>query len=144
MQETLFTTIKLEDFVPADHPLRPVRLLFNEALKRLSGLFNTIYADSGRASSRQAGYPISQVIRKRIQEHFGWGKTVARRQACRSAVQADDGCEQSDRHGPNIVCGATRSNAMSRQDAVPARTRAASANRATYLEFSSKLHVPIA
>jgi transposase len=50
MQEPLFTTIKLEDFVPADHPLRPVRLLINQALKRLNGLFGVIYADSGRAS----------------------------------------------------------------------------------------------
>jgi transposase len=50
MQEALFTTVKLEDFVPADHPLRPLRLLVNQALKRLNGLFGTIYADSGRAS----------------------------------------------------------------------------------------------
>jgi transposase len=50
MQEALFTVAKLEDFVPAEHPLRPIRLLVNEALGRLSGLFNTIYADSGRAS----------------------------------------------------------------------------------------------
>ena len=50
MQEALFTVAKLEDFVPADHPLRPIRLLVNEALSRLSGLFNTIYADTGRAS----------------------------------------------------------------------------------------------
>jgi len=38
MQEPLFTTVKLEDFVPADHPLRPLRLLVNQALKRLNGL----------------------------------------------------------------------------------------------------------
>lgn len=50
MQEPLFPTVKLEDFVPADHPLRPLRLLVNQALKRLNGLFSTIYADSGRAS----------------------------------------------------------------------------------------------
>lgn len=50
MQEALFTVAKLEDFVPSDHPLRPIRLLVNEALGRLNGLFNTIYADSGRAS----------------------------------------------------------------------------------------------
>ena len=50
MQEALFTVAKLEDFVPADHPLRPIRLLVNEALGRLNGLFNTIYADTGRAS----------------------------------------------------------------------------------------------
>jgi transposase len=50
MREPLFTTVKLEDFVPADHPLRPVRLLVNQTLKRLNGLFSVIYADSGRAS----------------------------------------------------------------------------------------------
>ena len=50
MQEALFTVAKLEDFVPADHPLRPIRLLVNEALSRLSSLFNVIYADTGRAS----------------------------------------------------------------------------------------------
>jgi transposase len=50
MQESLFTVAKLEDFVPADHPLRPMRELVNAALKRLNGLFNLIYADTGRAS----------------------------------------------------------------------------------------------
>lgn len=50
MQEALFTVAKLEDFVPADHPLRPIRLIVNEALGRLNGLFNLIYADAGRAS----------------------------------------------------------------------------------------------
>lgn len=50
LQESLFTVAKLEDFVPVDHPLRPVRHLVNEALIRLNGLFNTIYADTGRAS----------------------------------------------------------------------------------------------
>ena len=50
LQERLFTIAKLEDFVPADHPLRPIRLLVNEALGRLNGLFNAIYADTGRES----------------------------------------------------------------------------------------------
>ena len=50
MQESLFMVAKLEDFVPADHPLRPIRLLVNEALARLNGLFNAIYADTGRES----------------------------------------------------------------------------------------------
>jgi transposase len=50
MQEALFTVAKLEDFVPADHPLRAIRDLVNEALSRLNGLFNMIYADTGRAS----------------------------------------------------------------------------------------------
>lgn len=50
MQEALFTVARLEDFVPADHPLRQIRQLVNEALVRLNGLFNVVYADTGRAS----------------------------------------------------------------------------------------------
>jgi transposase len=50
MQERLFTVAKLEDFVPADHPLRAIAVVVNEALKGLNGLFNSIYADTGRAS----------------------------------------------------------------------------------------------
>src|SRR5712691_4559705 len=50
MQEALFTVAKLEDFIPLDHPLRPIRLLVNEALVQLNGLFNEIYADEGRPS----------------------------------------------------------------------------------------------
>jgi transposase len=50
MQEALFTFTRLEEFVPEDHPLRGVRLLVNESLERLNGLFDTIYADTGRAS----------------------------------------------------------------------------------------------
>ena len=50
MQEGLFTLAKLDDFVPGDHPLRAIRVLVNEALAGLNELFNSIYADSGRAS----------------------------------------------------------------------------------------------
>jgi transposase len=50
MQEALFTMAKLEDFVPADHPLRPIRQLVNTALAQLNDLFNQMYPDTGRAS----------------------------------------------------------------------------------------------
>jgi hypothetical protein len=50
MQEGLLTVPRLEDFVPADHPPRPIRLLVNDALGRINGLFNLIDADRGRAS----------------------------------------------------------------------------------------------
>jgi transposase len=49
MQEGLFTLAKLDDFVPSDHLLRAVHGLVNEALVGLIGLFNTIYAETGRA-----------------------------------------------------------------------------------------------
>ena len=49
-QESLFTTIQLESFVPSDHPLRPIRKLLDKAMQNLSWLFDSIYADRGRES----------------------------------------------------------------------------------------------
>jgi transposase len=50
MQESLFLVARLGDFIPGDHPLRGILELVNDALKRLDGLFATIYAASGRDS----------------------------------------------------------------------------------------------
>lgn len=50
MQESLFSTVHLESFVPPNHPLRPIRKLFNEALKRLDWLFDAAYAPIGKES----------------------------------------------------------------------------------------------
>src|ERR1700722_20035385 len=47
-QESLFTVRKLDDFVPASHPLRPIREQVNGALKRLDGLFAKMYAEDER------------------------------------------------------------------------------------------------
>ena len=42
-------------------------------------------------TTRHEGYRISQVIRKRIEEHFGWGKTVGRiRQTVFRGIQRVD------------------------------------------------------
>ncbi|MGH8282940.1 MAG: IS5 family transposase [Gammaproteobacteria bacterium] len=50
MQEALFTTVHLESFVPQDHPLRGIRILMNDALQGLDGLFGGMYAECGRES----------------------------------------------------------------------------------------------
>lgn len=49
-QESLFTTVQLESFVPTDHPLRPIKALLDKAMKNLNWLFSGIYADTGRES----------------------------------------------------------------------------------------------
>ena len=49
-QESLFSTVRLDTFVPQDHPLRPIRVLLDQALQNLNWLFDGIYADSGRES----------------------------------------------------------------------------------------------
>lgn len=41
--ESLFTMRHLEDFVPADHPLRPIRQMVNEALVKMGPLFSRMY-----------------------------------------------------------------------------------------------------
>ncbi len=52
MQEPLFTMVKLEDLVPADYPLRALRLPVSPALKWLNGLLGTIHADIGLRLAR--------------------------------------------------------------------------------------------
>lgn len=44
---------KLEDLVPVDRPLRPVRLLVKGALQRLNVVFGIIYADLGRSRANE-------------------------------------------------------------------------------------------
>src|SRR5699024_5595067 len=46
----LFSTVHLDTFIPADHPLRAVRAILDEAMQRLDGLFNLAYAPNGKAS----------------------------------------------------------------------------------------------
>ena len=48
--EGLFSYIRLEDRIAADHPLRGIRGLVNEVLGKLSMRFDKLYADTGRPS----------------------------------------------------------------------------------------------
>ena len=41
--ESPFTLHCLEDFVPGNHPLRPIRQMVNEALGKMEGLFAGMY-----------------------------------------------------------------------------------------------------
>jgi hypothetical protein len=56
--ESFFSYVDLETRVSKDHPLRTIRAI------------------DGR-TTRHAGYAVSQRIRKRIEEAFGWIKTIA-------------------------------------------------------------------
>jgi transposase len=51
--EAMFTMAKLDDFVPVNHPVRPIRTWLNEALKRMDPVFTRMYesdAKGGRPS----------------------------------------------------------------------------------------------
>jgi transposase len=48
--ESLFSYVRLEDRVPADHPLRPIRALADDVLAGLSERFEGLYSGVGRPS----------------------------------------------------------------------------------------------
>src|SRR5712672_4424318 len=48
--EGLFSYLRLEERIAADHPLRAIRSLVNEALAALSGRFEELYSHTGRPS----------------------------------------------------------------------------------------------
>jgi transposase len=49
-QDELFSYGSLEERVPSDHPLRPIRAMVDEALKLLDRRFEEIYGEDGRKS----------------------------------------------------------------------------------------------
>jgi len=49
-QQEMFLYASLEEVVPADHPLRPIRAMVDEALRRMDDTFDEIYGAVGRPS----------------------------------------------------------------------------------------------
>jgi len=49
-QDELFSYGSLEERVPSDHPLRAIRVMVDEALKKMSARFDEIYGEDGRRS----------------------------------------------------------------------------------------------
>ena len=49
-QDSFFSYGSLEERIPQAHPLRPIRAVVDEALKRLSRHFARLYAPLGRPS----------------------------------------------------------------------------------------------
>jgi transposase len=49
-QQELFSYGSLEERIPADHPLRPIRTMVDQALKNMGSRFDEIYGEDGRKS----------------------------------------------------------------------------------------------
>ena len=64
-QTKLFTSVSTSSLIPADHPLRQIREMANQALKDLSAVFNTCYSIMGRPS-----IPPEQIFRALIIQIF--------------------------------------------------------------------------
>ncbi len=41
--ESLFSTVRLEEFIPQTYPLRPIRTLLNEALSKMDAKSSAMY-----------------------------------------------------------------------------------------------------
>jgi transposase len=64
-QGDLYSYVSQEDRIPADHPLRAIRALVDEALSRMSSRFAKLYADTGRPS-----IPPEQLLRALLIQAF--------------------------------------------------------------------------
>jgi transposase len=64
-QPVIFSYINLEDRVPQEHPLRPIRRMVDRALEDLSDDFDRMYAQSGRPS-----VPPEQLLRALLVQLF--------------------------------------------------------------------------
>jgi transposase len=49
-QDGVFSYISMEQRVPKDHPLRPLRTMVDQVLKEMSPRFNRLYSECGRPS----------------------------------------------------------------------------------------------
>ncbi|SHO46508.1 transposase, partial [Desulfopila aestuarii] len=49
-QQKMFSYLSPESRVPQNHPLRPIRIIVDKALKELSPVFQELYARKGRPS----------------------------------------------------------------------------------------------
>ena len=74
--ESLFTTVRVEDFVPANHPLRPIRCSVNDALAKMDAKFSAMYeADikGGRPEDRRFKRPFSFAMAPRTRQSLALG-----------------------------------------------------------------------
>jgi hypothetical protein len=57
-QEPLFTTTKLDERVPHDHPLRSIKTLFDQALTHIDWKLSLIYSSGAFIESLAAANPL--------------------------------------------------------------------------------------
>ncbi|OIR00281.1 hypothetical protein GALL_177390 [mine drainage metagenome] len=60
----LFSTVKLDDFIPANHPLRPIRTWLNEARAKMDAKFSAMIETEKlmRAMPLQWLYSVRQLV----------------------------------------------------------------------------------
>lgn len=76
-QQTMFVLFDLEQFVPADHPLRKIKRWVDEVLRAMS-------RDFDRAYSTASGAPTPPTAAGRIPRRVWRARGPARRRTCRT------------------------------------------------------------
>ena len=59
-QLAMLTTVSTEDLIPADHPIRKIRVVVDTVLAELDPIFDEMYATSGRRSVPQVPSPLDR------------------------------------------------------------------------------------
>ena len=75
----LFSYVSLEKRVPANHPIRKMRRIIDEALEHLDTTFDEIYADDGRPSippERLIRASLLQVISRFAASDSSWSSST--------------------------------------------------------------------
>ena len=61
-QQALFSYVSIEERIPAEHPIRRVKLLCDQVLRKLSEMFEGMYSELGRPSIPPERLLKSQVL----------------------------------------------------------------------------------
>src|SRR6266699_706475 len=94
-QSSMFSYLSPEERVPEKHPLRPIRLLVDDALKALSPTFSQLYSAFGRPSIPpekffQAVLTQARVVDLISDEHFTVDGTLIEAWASHKSFQRKD------------------------------------------------------
>jgi hypothetical protein len=87
--EILFSYIRLDERIPADHPLRVIRQLVDAALAELSRAFAKLYARDGRPGGRGGRHPAGTVDGTPSETHLDLGAREAVRNAIKVPLDID-------------------------------------------------------
>jgi hypothetical protein len=114
-QGGLFSYVSVESRIPANHPLRAVRTLLDEALASMSRDFDRVYADGGRSSVPPERLIKAKVARKLLRrmvrqarrsgllsnEHFTVDGTLIEAWAAVKSMRRRDGDDEPPGPGRN-------------------------------------------
>src|ERR1700686_757863 len=93
-QLDVFSYISPEQRVPHDHPLRPLRVMTDEALRELQPRFNKLYAKTGRPSIAPEKLSRALLLSWQCDGRFPRGEAVQRDARIEDGPGCQDGTQR--------------------------------------------------